>query len=101
MCSGELYQDDGKSYAYRHGGFLRMQFSCEFGADNLRLKVGAHEGSYPAWWKDIHVEVYGWKPAVQQLVVDGKRVSLASDQHTRSISFMIADDGRGVDVQLK
>ena len=100
-CTGELYQDDGKSYAYRNGGYLRMQFCCEFAADNLRLKIGAHEGSYPAWWKEIHIEVYGWKHSPLQLVVNGKRIPQTLDQQAHSTTFIIADDGRGMDVELK
>ena len=100
-CTGELYQDDGKSYAYQHGGYLRMQFSCELTADNLHLKIGAHEGSYPAWWKEIHIEVYGWKHFPLQLVVNGKRIPQTPDQQAHSTSFIIADDGRGIDVELK
>jgi alpha-glucosidase len=100
-CTGELYQDDGKSYAYQHGGYLRIQFSCEFTADNLHLKIGAHEGSYPAWWKEIHMEVYGWKHSSLQLVVNGKRIPQTLDQQAHSTGFIIADDGHGMDVELK
>ena len=100
-CMGELYQDDGKSYAYQHGGYLRMQFSCELTADNLHLKIGAHEGSYPAWWKEIRIEVYGWKHSPLQLGVNGKRILQAPDQQAHSTSLIIADDGRGMDIELK
>ena len=100
-CTGELYQDDGKSYAYQHGEYLRMEFSCELASDNLHLKIGAHEGSYPAWWKEIHVEVYGWKHSPSQLVVNGKRIPQTMDQQAHSTSFIIADDGHGTDVELK
>jgi alpha-glucosidase len=100
-CTGELYQDDGKTYAYQHGGYLRMQFSCTLAADSLHIKIGAHEGSHPAWWKEIRVEVYGWKPTSSQLAVNGKRVPQTPDRQAHSISFTIADDGRGVDVELR
>ena len=38
-CEGELYQDDGKTYAYRQGVYLRMSFSCAASAEGLRLKI--------------------------------------------------------------
>jgi len=61
-CEGELYQDDGKTYAFQHGGYLRMKLSCQKTVDGLRLTIGPHEGSYPAWWKEIHAEIYGFTP---------------------------------------
>lgn len=78
-----------------------MQFSCELTANSLHLKIGAHEGSYPAWWKEIRIEVYGWKYSPLLLVVNGKRIPPALDQQVHSTSFIIADDGRGADVELK
>jgi alpha-glucosidase len=101
QCAGELYQDDGKSYAYQHGVYLRMKFSCEKTADGLRLRIGAHEGSYPAWWKEIRAEIYGWTPRQGSVVVNAKVVSTPMDRQARSLSFAIADDGRGAEVEVK
>ena len=78
-----------------------MKFSCEFTADSLHLKIGAHEGSYPAWWKEIRIEVYGWKHLSLQLAVNGKRIPQSPDQQAHSTSFIIADEGRGANIELK
>src|SRR6202011_4108751 len=32
-CAGSLYQDDGTSFAYQSGAFLRMTFSCTVASD--------------------------------------------------------------------
>jgi alpha-glucosidase len=59
-CRGQLYLDDGKSYAFEHGGYLRVKFTCQVASDGLHLHIGEHEGTYPAWWKQIKADVYGW-----------------------------------------
>jgi len=38
-CHGDLYQDDGKSFAFRSGQFLRLHFSCEVKPDGTPLSI--------------------------------------------------------------
>ena len=62
-CQGDLYQDDGKSFDYRRGLFLRRHFTCQMEADGaLTVSFEAERGSFTPWWKDIRFEVYGWTP---------------------------------------
>ncbi|WP_158749757.1 TIM-barrel domain-containing protein [Acidobacterium sp. S8] len=98
-CSGELYLDDGKSFAYQHGEYLRMKFSCEVTADGLRLHIGAHEGSYPAWWKEIRAEFYGLQPKQYRAAVKGREVT--AEQSAAHISVEAADDAKGLDIEVK
>jgi alpha-glucosidase len=100
-CSGELYQDDGKSYAYRDGGYLRMNVTCQQAGRGLRVNIGAHQGSYPAWWKDLRIEVYGWKPQSGELIVNGNRRAGRIEQASTFVSFVIADDGKGEAIELR
>ena len=100
-CAGELYQDDGKTYAFQHGSYLRMKFSCERTAEGVHLNVSSHEGSYPAWWKEIHFEIYGFAPIQDEIVVNSKKVPSFMERERLRIGFQIADDGKGLDVELK
>jgi alpha-glucosidase len=62
-CRGDLYQDDGKSFAFRSGQFLRLHFSCEAKPDgSLIVHLSAREGSFIPWWKQVRVEAFGWTP---------------------------------------
>jgi alpha-glucosidase len=101
QCAGDLYQDDGKTYAYLHGDFLRMHFDCEKTGEGLRVKIGSHEGSYPAWWKQIRVEVYGWTPKQGEVFIAGGANATPIDRRPQSIGFTISDDGKGTEVQLR
>ncbi len=98
-CAGELYQDDGKTYNFRQGAYLRMSFSCQVTKGGLRLTIGAHQGSYPAWWKDIRAEVYGWSPQKGTVLVNSKPVQLSREAH--GFVFTVADDGKGVEAVVK
>jgi alpha-glucosidase len=98
-CAGQLYQDDGKSFDFKKGAYLRMSFSCQVAKDGLHVTIGAHQGSYPAWWKQIRAEVYGWKPEKGTVVVNSKPDVLTREAH--GIVFTVADDGKGAEALLK
>jgi alpha-glucosidase len=97
-CAGELYQDDGKSYAFQHGVYLRMKFTCEVTDNGLRLEISQHEGAYPAWWKEIRAEVYGWKPAKGVALVHSTNAVLPITSEAQGVSFVVPDDGKGISV---
>ncbi|HTS38055.1 MAG TPA: TIM-barrel domain-containing protein [Candidatus Solibacter sp.] len=59
-CNGSIYLDDGHTFRYQQGDFLRQQFSCEVSAGSVLVKFAARQGSYAPWWKDLEVVVYGW-----------------------------------------
>lgn len=84
-CSGELYQDDGKSFAFERGGFLRERFACP----------------HPAWWKEIHVDIYGWTPAKGQVMVNGAAANVPIGRQGGGIGSSMRDDGEVHDVQVR
>ena len=49
---GELYWDDGESFAYRRGDYLRQRFIW-----NGELETTS-EGTHRPWWDDVHVIVH-------------------------------------------
>jgi alpha-glucosidase len=100
-CAGHLYLDDGKTYAYKTGASLRMDFHCEVTADGLRLRLGEHEGSYPAWWQQISVEIYGWSPIKHTARLDGSTVKTAMNSSSGKLALTIKDNGRGAVLELE
>ena len=99
-CAGHLYLDDGKSYAYLNGASLRMDFHCEMTANGLRVKIGKHEGSYRAWWQQIHVEVYGLSNTKKTAYLDATMLS-DSTVTDHPFSVTIPDNGAGSTLDLK
>ena len=99
-CKGSLYQDDGKTMAYKHGEFLRIQFTCEATANSVNLHIGAHQGSYRAWWSELRVEVYGQNSNATYRVSGGESGKAILDAAHQMVSVTIPDDGRGSDLEI-
>jgi len=58
-CGGQLYLDDGESFAYRNGDYLRQALHCRIGPQALAIDFDAREGRHRPWWTDITVIVHG------------------------------------------
>ena len=100
-CTGQLYQDDGKSFAYQKGQFLRETFSCEVSNGSMRLTIGPRTGMYPAWWKTVRVEVFGWTPSGNQIFLNGAAVGTHIHHNGNEIDFEVADDAKATQVELR
>jgi len=100
-CSGELYQDDGRTFAYEKGAFLRERFACQVSGDSMRLTIGKREGTYPVWWKQIRVEIYGWTPSRNEVLVNGAAVATQIDHTAHNVGFHIPDDGTASIVEVR
>ena len=101
-CKGSLYLDDGNTMAYKHGEFLRVQFTCEAFADSVKLHIGPHQGKYRAWWTELRVEVYGQNSNATYTIAGGKISPghATLDVAHQMISITIPDDGRGSDLEV-
>ena len=100
-CRGSLYTDDGKSFAYRRGEFLRLTFHCEVKSDALTLDLSPREGSFTPWWTQVRVEVYGWKPVAGLLTINDKQSSAAIQQAANAIVFTVSERKEGSRITLR
>jgi len=100
-CAGALYQDDGKTYEFQHGKYLRMKFSCQVNSEGMQLMIGPHEGSYPAWWKEIRIEIYGVTPKRGELLVNAEKIAQGIEINPNGATFLIADDGKGAEIEVR
>jgi len=95
-CKGTLYQDDGKSYDFKRGQFLRMENNCSLEHNVLSVHVGRHEGSYKAWWSEITVEVYGWTAPEAHAKVGDQTINATRNSTTQAWHVTIPDNGNGM-----
>jgi alpha-glucosidase len=101
VCNGEVYQDDGISYAYEHGDFLRMKTECTTTGSDMTIQVGAHQGSYKPWWHAVTLEVYGWHGATAPAASMGSKTLAVQQNPTKAAwDITVPDDGHGMTVQL-
>ncbi len=102
-CKGSVYLDDGLSFAYRKGNFLRMEFTCTETAKGITVHIGPHQGSYVPWWNSLQVEVYGNTAAAAKAVIAGSAETVQSsfDAPHHVAAFTLPDKGRGEDLQIE
>jgi alpha-glucosidase len=99
-CSGSLYLDDGVSYNFQQGAFLREAFSCTKTAGGLSVTVAPRQGNFAAWWNQLSIEVYGAeKPATKATTASGATVTGFDSEHHR-ITALLPDDGKGLQLDL-
>lgn len=99
-CSGEVYTDDGHSFAYREDHYARVRFSCSLAPDgSMAVRVAPQEGSFAPWWTHYRVEIYGWTPKLSNASVDG--TSLPLQQNQTGWTVTVPANLRGEIVQLR
>jgi alpha-glucosidase len=103
-CRGSLYLDDGVSYGFQKGEFLRVGFTCRQTAEGLSVTVAPRVGSFAAWWKQLSIEVYGaGKPAAGvSATAQGSAIPVTTgfDAERHRITAVVPDDGKGLEVKL-
>lgn len=89
-CHGGLYLDDGVSFAYRRGGYLRQSIGCGAGT----ISFGRREGSFAPWWTGFTIVVHGWTGATGNVRLGGKAVPSRVDAAAGTLSFTLPDLAR-------
>lgn len=95
--------DDGQSFAYQHGEFLRIEFTCSEKPDGVTVHIGSHQGSYVPWWTNIQVEIYGRTAPSQKAAIVGRAENIESsfDSLGHVTTLFVPDNGRGEDLQVE
>jgi alpha-glucosidase len=75
-CSGTLYLDDGHTFRYRQGEYLRQNFTCQSDANSVRVNFSPRQGSYSPWWKSVEVVIYDWPSASAQAKLSRSNAAL-------------------------
>ncbi len=100
LCHGQVYLDDGHTFNYRKGDYLRENFTCHQNPDgSIGLIVDRHEGSYKPWWTSLRFEVYGWTPTEKQGSTGHSQFEL--HQAGPAWSADVDDNPNGVEVTLR
>jgi alpha-glucosidase len=99
-CTGDLYQDDGKSFAFRTGAYLRLHFTCQVNLDGtLTVHIDAQQGSFIPWWKEVRIEAFGWTPKRRLAIAE--QGTLTIEQSGRAWALTIPFHTSATDVILQ
>jgi alpha-glucosidase len=91
-CRGSLYLDDGESFAYQRGEFLRVNYSCQAAADSLQVRSSPETRKYAPWWTELRLTVYGAEKSPKEVRLNGQpQRNWAFDDKTHSITLAFLD----------
>jgi len=105
-CNGSLYLDDGSSFEFKKGDYLRVQFACRVGPQGLIVTVAPRTGTFQPWWKLLSIEVYGaTKPYSGATVTSldhpgASPISTNFDAEHHRVTSLVNDDAKGLLLQL-
>ena len=89
QCNGSLYLDDGHTFRYQRGEFLRQNFTCQSDGNSIRVNFSARQGTYAPWWKTIEVVIYDSPSAQASATLSGNASSLKTSYDTSSHTLHI------------
>lgn len=92
---GELYVDDGQSFAFKGGDYLRQFVSVAGGV----ITFEPREGRRKPWWSKVEIHIHGPKPG-QTLRLKGRELSSVKLIGPAEIAIVLPDLPSGGDLVL-
>jgi alpha-glucosidase len=74
-CRGSLYLDDGKTFAYSQGDYLRIHYTCQSGPEALQMSMSEYEGKFLPWWKKVRLGIFGVEKRPKEVQVGPKTLN--------------------------
>jgi len=90
-CKGSIYLDDGHTFRYKQGDYLRTEFTCEKTSDGVRLKIAPRQGTFSPWWKQVEVVVYDWPQKGVKAAVNGQSVKSRWDSSDLTVHVLVPE----------
>jgi len=102
QCNGSLYLDDGHTFRYQKGEFLRQSFGCQSEGKSVTVKFDARTGTYAPWWKTVEVVVYDWPSAQADARMSGsaKPLKTTYDASAHALHVSIPDVAGGTELRV-
>lgn len=102
QCSGSIYLDDGHTFRYQQGEFLRQEFKCSADGNSLRVNFGAREGKYVPWWKTFEIVVFDWpsKHADARLSNSTSPLKTSYDPPSHALHILVPDTGGEAELSI-
>ena len=101
-CEGSIYLDDGVSFGFRAGAYLRTRYTCEpLPGGGLAIAIGQREGDLPPWWDTLELVVHGLDAARMPLRVDGSAGNRFDyDPAARTLRLSVPERAAGSAVRI-
>jgi alpha-glucosidase len=100
-CRGSLYQDDGHTYDYEKGEFLRVAYACRVSSNGVSVSSRIEKNGHTPWWNTTEVKVYGVASSPKEVRVEDQTVTgwhYDDDEH--AVSFTVPNAVRDWSAQV-
>jgi alpha-glucosidase len=100
-CHGALYQDDGLTFAYQKGNFLRVNFTCQLSPGSLTITSSIEKNAYQPWWNSTQLKIYGAGAEPKEVRIGDQVTSdWRYDAQAHSVTLTVPDSFKNWNVRL-
>ncbi|MGC1450015.1 MAG: TIM-barrel domain-containing protein [Candidatus Sulfotelmatobacter sp.] len=103
QCRGSIYLDDGHTFRYQQGEYLRQTLTCQSDGNSVSVNFGARQGSYAPWWKFFEVVIYDWPSEHAEAKVSGSTYPLKTsyDAKQHALHVTLADVSAEAELRIR
>jgi len=99
-CQGSLYMDDGHSFAYQHGEYERINFTCNMLANgSLEFVQEPVAGSYRMKDSRYKLEILGLSGTAKSFQWRGRTINLKAEGNLKSAELEFENSGSKILIQ--
>ena len=89
-CQGSLYEDDGHSFNYEKGEFLRVHYTCSISANSLSVSSRIEKNGFQPWWNSADLRIAGLASPPRQIQLGNETLKgWQYDTQTQSVTVTI------------
>jgi alpha-glucosidase len=100
-CRGELYQDDGHTFAYERGQVLRVSYGCQVSANQITVTSTIDKNGFRPWWDSAELEIFGMTSEPKEVRVDTNSLSAWHyDSRAQSLTLTLPNAVRNWTVRV-
>src|SRR3989441_1784816 len=100
-CRGSLYLDDGHTFAYRSGEFLRVNYACQVNSGNITVTSKVEQARFQPWWSTVAVSVFGAGGSPKEVRLGGNVLrEWHYNPQSHAVTANVPDSSSGWTLQL-
>jgi alpha-glucosidase len=101
-CRGTLYQDDGHTFAYQRGAFLRVDYTCQVSGNAVSISSAVETGAFQPWWTAEEIILYGAAASPKAVEIDGQAsAEFSFDASSHSVAFRVPGGAHSWSAQVR
>jgi alpha-glucosidase len=100
-CVGALYEDDGHTFAYQKGEFLRVNYSCQAAMASITVTSSTEKNAFQPWWNTTEVTIFGAASEPKEVQVRGQVIhNWRYDSRSHAVILTVLDAVKDWNIQL-